>query len=319
MSDAIDHVRREIRDRIGQERLKALHKPNRWLDYGALIVVPGLFLLFAWILATQPFGVLWVVVLVLQGFLLQIFALMNHDLLMHRAVLPRPLNYLVSLLLMIPAHLSPTRYRYGHNAHHRYLGGDGDSELFKMDIDTRGKRLLYATFIGLKMASAGKFARVRRKMNPPIISADMTEVRARVQMENRLVAAWLVLSIVLAIIWPYAVGLGYLLPLLLVSPIANTFRTFLEHSEFDADNPFQMGCFYRTGFITRPLFFWDSGDCHFVHHVFPGIPFYRIGAAVDEMRAVFLENGAVERRNIWAVLWRWFRAERRYRGEALLN
>lgn len=314
MNESINKVRSEIIERLGKDRIQQLHKSNKLYDYAAIVGAFTAFVSLAACLAILPFGILWVLCLILQGFLLQVMALINHDVIMHRAAIPKPFSYIVSLMLTIPVHLSPTRYRYGHTAHHRHLGGDGDSELFKIDIDTPVKRLLYATVIGLKMASGGKFARQKRRINPPIIKTDMLDVKRRIKFENRLISVFILISIGLAVVWPQWVFFGYLLPLLTVTPVANTLRTALEHSEFDTSNPYQLGCYYRTGPLTKLLFFWDSGDCHFVHHIFPGIPYYRIGTALRDMRPVFLENGVIERRSFLGVVWVWFSGKYPYRS-----
>jgi fatty acid desaturase len=60
--------------------------------------------------------------------------------------------------------------------------------------------------------------------------------------------------------------------------------------------------FYRTGFITRPLFFWDAGDCHIVHHIYPGILFYRMGRALRLIAPILKRHGARERRSFLELL-----------------
>ena len=84
---------------------------------------------------------------------------------------------------------------------------------------------------------------------------------------------------------------GYILPLFVVLPVANALRTILEHAETNPQNLFHCATFYRTGLLTRFLFFWDAGDCHLVHHIFPNIPFYRMGKAVeDDARAWHIQS-----------------------------
>jgi fatty acid desaturase len=319
MNESVELARRVIWERLGKDRIQELHRENRLYDYTAVASAFGSFSALVACLATLPFGPLWFICLILQGFVLQIFALINHDLIMHRLVLPQPWAYRLSLMLTIPVHLSPTRYYYGHTAHHKYLGRDGDSELFKIDIDTPAKRFLYATIIGMRLASAGAFARIKRRISPPIVRPDMHEVRRHIGIENRLITVTFAISVGLAFIWPNWVFFGYLLPLIVVTPIASTLRTVLEHSEYDSSRPFQLGCFYRTTLVTRVLFFWDSGDCHCVHHLFPRVPFYRIGAALRDMRPIFLEKEMIERRSLTALLWIWFKKAYPYRSPAALS
>ena len=71
-------------------------------------------------------------------------------------------------------------------------------------------------------------------------------------------------------------------------------------------NNYHCATYYRTGFLTRPLFFWDAGDCHLVHHIFPGIPWYRMGKACDTLRPFLLDHGVRERRSIFELTYGYF-------------
>lgn len=313
MNPIIDPLREQVWTRLGKDTIEALHRENRLLDFAALAGLPALFAGLAVALAILPAGPLWLLCLILQGFLIQALALANHDLIVHRRVLPEPWSHVLGVMLMTPALMSATRYHYGHLAHHRHLGGNGDSELFKIDIDSTARRLIFFTFPGVKLASAGRFARRRRRIDPPIIRPDMVVAIRRIRAETRVAFIWLGAVAALAALWPELAVYGYLLPLLLVAPVANSLRTTLEHSEFEPDQPFHINCFYRTGWLTRPLFFWDAGDCHLVHHIFPRIPYYRMGAALTHLRPLIIEAGVVERRNLWALVWDWIVRPHPYR------
>jgi fatty acid desaturase len=54
--------------------------------------------------------------------------------------------------------------------------------------------------------------------------------------------------------------------------------------------------------VTRPLFFWDAGDCHVVHHLYPAIPFHRTGEALSILTPLLKEHGARERRSLVDVI-----------------
>ena len=99
---------------------------------------------------------------------------------------------------------------------------------------------------------------------------------------------------------------GYVLPLLIVTPIASSLRVVLEHAEADPANNFHLGTFYRTGIVTRLLFVADSGDCHLVHHIFSQIPWYRMGRATRLMQPILIRESVVERRSLSRLLVGWF-------------
>jgi len=108
--------------------------------------------------------------------------------------------------------------------------------------------------------------------------------------------------------------LGYIVPITLILPIANVFRTILEHAETDPGNDYHCATFYRTGLLSRPLFFWDAGDCHLVHHIFPHIPFYNMGDAVDLFRPFLISKGVRERRSLLALAYGYFIRNERHRA-----
>jgi len=71
-----------------------------------------------------------------------------------------------------------------------------------------------------------------------------------------------------------------------------------------------VGTFYRTGFITRPMFLWSAGDCHMVHHYYANIPFYRMPEAIRLMRPILLREGVYEHRSLIPLMADWFSATR---------
>ena len=93
-------------------------------------------------------------------------------------------------------------------------------------------------------------------------------------------------------------------------PAEHTVRIMLEHFDLDRANPFWVGTFYRTGFITRPMFWWNAGDCHTVHHFYPNIPFYRIPRALRLIRPILQREGVYEHRSLRPLLRNWFSGSR---------
>ena len=305
----ISEVRQFFTDSLGAECIAELHRERRWLDLLALLAMPALFGLLVYGLTVLPFGPWWLLCMALQGTLLVTFGLVNHDLLMHRSVLKGRWKYVAGLCLLMPIYRSPTHFQYGHGAHHAHLGGAGDSEQFKVDIDTPWRRVLYATIVGA-LAPTSLYLRRERAVQP--VPTNMRAVWPTLRREARLRRVFTLSWLVLAWFWPHPVIYGYVLPLCIVAPFVSSVRTVIEHSDFDPANPFQLSCYYRTNFLTRCLFFWDSGDCHFAHHVYPRIPFYHIPRAVRLMHPGFMQHHVVEHRSLWPLVRAWFADGRPY-------
>ena len=84
----------------------------------------------------------------------------------------------------------------------------------------------------------------------------------------------------------------------------------LEHFDLDRTNPLWVGTFYRTGFLTRPLFLWSTGDCHLVHHYYANIPYYRMPQALRLMSPILRREGVYEHRALLPLLVDWFTGAR---------
>lgn len=297
---------------LGAERLAALHKPSALLDFVSIVGGLSLFAACAYVLGARPVtDPLWWLCLILQGDLILVLAFINHDAFAHRKLLPRRLRWVVSSLLVWPSQLRAAVYERMHLTHHRELGTDKDSEAYKQDIDTPLKRALYASpaavlyrFIFLR----GRTASVSLQTGSVLPEASVNPSRERWERATRI--AILAAAIAL-LLWDWRfVVYGYLLPLIVVTPVFNTVRIVLEHFDLHRSNPLWVGTFYRTGPITRLVFWWGAGDCHVVHHFYANIPFYRIGAALDLMRPILIREGVFEQRSLARLLIEWFRDAR---------
>lgn len=302
----LNQVRQRISQALGRDTIAALHRSRPGLDALAVFGSIGLFGLNLHLLASLPFGLIWVLFFVLQGFLLQSFGLVSHDLFVHRRIWGERGSWLASLVLTLPRLSLPTGYEQAHLAHHRWIGTEQDTEAYKQQLDSRGKRWLFATLLGVKLAQAGKLKQGESLKGYHDVSGQGALIERRARIEKWLMRTGLLALLPLAWFFPAHTLLGYLLPTLVIGPVANSLRIIIEHAEADPANPWHWSTCYRTGPLTRLLFFWDSGDCHVAHHIFPRLPFYHMGRAVELIRPLLLAHGVVERRSYLELLMGWF-------------
>lgn len=303
-ADDLRGIRTELLQHLGRDTIMAIHKQSRTWD---LLAVAMSILAFAGLIAAiavLPFGPLWLACIVLQGMVLVIIGLVNHDLFVHRKIFGDRGSWIASVLVTLPLPFHPTGYAQAHLAHHRSIGSERDTEAYKQDLNTRLRRLAFCTLIGVKRVTAGAWATPKR---PPYLSLrmDHAELNRRVAVEKRLQAAISLLLLAAAWMWPRALIFGYFVPSLVIVPVLNTLRILIEHADLNPDNPYHIATFYRTGWFTRLIYLWDSGDCHLIHHIYPNIPYYRIGKALKVMRPFLLERGVVERHSYAALIWGW--------------
>nr|WP_298168877.1 fatty acid desaturase [uncultured Pseudomonas sp.] len=302
----LNQVRQRISQALGRDTIAALHRSRPGLDALAVFGSIGLFGLNLHLLASLPFGLTWILLFVLQGFLLQSFGLVSHDLFVHRRIWGERGSWLASLVLTLPRLSLPTGYEQAHLAHHRWIGTEQDTEAYKQQLDSRGKRWLFATLLGVKLAQAGKLKQGESLKGYHDVSGQGVLIERRARIEKWLMRTGLLALLPLAWFFPAHTLLGYLLPTLVIGPVANSLRIIIEHAEADPANPWHWSTCYRTGPLTRLLFFWDSGDCHVIHHIFPRLPFYHMGRAVELIRPLLLAHGVVERRSYLELLKGWF-------------
>ncbi len=299
-------ARAVIAKTLGAAQLAALHRPNRGLDFIAIFGSIALFLLLAWQLATgSASSALWWLCLALQGNLVVVMGIINHDAFVHRKLLPTPWRWIVSSILAWPAQMRASVYERQHLAHHRGVGTDNDTEMHRHGLNSALRRFFFAT-AAFAVYRTLFYRNVHAQLaGQPAYGGDQ---RQRVEKNTRRVLVGLAL-LSLAVDWRLLV-FGYLLPFLVVTPLVNTLRIVLEHFDLDARNPFWVGTFYRSGFITRPMFWWGAGDCHIVHHFYANIPFYRIPAALRLIRPILQSEGVYEHRSLLPLLRDWFMASR---------
>ena len=308
-------ARAMILKEIGPDRLAALHAPNLALDLAAIFGSIALFVLCAWQLATgtlrEPF---WWLCLVVQGNLIIVMGILNHDAFVHRKLLAPRLRWVLSSILAWPAQLRSALYEGQHLKHHRALGTEGDTEMHKHALDTRLRRLVFASpaLIPYRVLFYRSLLARQKAVAPDERPQGRAEYQdpTRLQWEaatRRLI--WVAVAVSLFWDWRLAV-LGYLLPLAVVTPFLNTLRIVLEHFDLDSRNPLWVGTFYRTGPLTRLMFWWGTGDCHMVHHYYASIPFYRMPLALRLMRPLLLREGVYEHRSLVRLLLEWFSATR---------
>ena len=131
-----------------------------------------------------PFGLVWCLCFVAQGFALQSLGLLSHDAFIHRRIWGDRGSWIGAVVSSYPVLLCPTWYLMLHRDHHAYLGGEGDTETYKQDLDTLAKRLLFLTAPGDMLAKSGKLSSTGTL--PPAVMPRTEAERRHLARERRL-------------------------------------------------------------------------------------------------------------------------------------
>ena len=294
-----------IKSELGVETIRELHRESVLLDaFGVaacLGSVVGLFVL----LAILPLGLLWALCFLAQGFALQSLGLLSHDAFIHRKIWGDRGSWFGAMVFSFPRVAAadvvcdrasrPSRPSR-HGARHR--------KPIRRTSTRCGSARSSLRSSAIGWAKSGKFANGNGDI--PVIVGRNHKERSRLKGERVGLLIFLMVVAVTSFIWPRCLLAGYVLPLVIVAPLASSLRIILEHAEADPTNDFHVATYYRTGLITRILFVADAGDCHLIHHVFSHIPWYRMGRAARLMRPILLSNGVVERTSLRQLLVGWF-------------
>jgi fatty acid desaturase len=297
-------VRATVKKQLGAGVLKELHRENRYLDAAGVAACLGAMAGFLVLLARLPFGFAWLLCFAGQGFALQASVMLSHDAFIHRRIWGDRGSWIGAMVLSFPVLLRPASYAIFHADHHAYIGTEKDTETFKQNLDTLWKRVFFLTLLGDRLARIGKLS--KNDAPVPVILPKTERERRRMAAEKAGLAGFLLTVAALSVFFPGYVLEGYVLPLLIATPLASTMRIILEHGDVDEGNEFHLGTYYRTGLATHILFVVNSGDCHLIHHIFDHIPWYRMAKAAKLMRPVLIEKGVIERRSLLQLLSGWF-------------
>ncbi len=309
----MSRARLTITEELGQDTILRLHRERPALDWLVLIGLPILFVANGTFLTLHAHGWAWRAVFVLQGFVLLSFGYVMHELCAHRQVGGKRFSYWYGVFAGILSFLRSREYRHLHMDHHRYPGTDRDEE-YKQDLDKLWKRWLFLTPIGLFLASRGVFHKPRPPFFPSPKEAFQAARRDRaygIEIIVRLIA-YVTIGVLILLDYKW-VSRGFIVPALIALPIVNAIRVVLEHSETNPGHPFHCATYYRCRLPARVLFFWDAGDLHLIHHIFPAIPFYHLTEAARLMRPLLLREGVRERRSILYLLYGFFIVRRPHR------
>lgn len=307
-ADYLKYHQAKIKQLLGTEKMHALHRKNPLLDFIAFPVIMALFALLFFLLNRLEAGMLWFVCFVAQGCLIQVIGLYAHEMCTHRKYGGPYWSYATDLVCSLLTLHSQTFYRVFHMKHHRNLNTASDPEVKQLQLmigrgnQSFARKLLFSSIIGAVVVE------VLNSKNPDAVVAESEFTKKQlmaVRVEKALIYTFIA-TVLGSLCFTNAVFYSYILPLVIVTPFASTIRNILEHMDMDGANSLQAATYYRTSAFTRLLFFYDSGDCHLVHHLFCMVPFYRIGEAIEAMRPYFLANGVREHRSVWSLVWAFY-------------
>jgi 4-hydroxybenzoate polyprenyltransferase/fatty acid desaturase len=293
-------LRRELAQVLPREQLVALHRRRPWRHFAVAARHGALFAVAAWLAYRFESPWIWVPSAVVMGFGVLGFTVLLHDV-VHRAVFPRPrpvASRLLGLLYALPSALSPSQFERWHLDHHAHLGTstlDPKRAHLSPKRNARWLKALYFTplLIPIYFRAAAKAVATY----PPALQAQIRRERALV-----IGAHLAVIGALLAAGGPATLARAYLVPYLVVFPVAFALNRLGQHYAIDASDPVRSSTRVDGNALWRLLFL--NSNHHLEHHGFPNVPLYNLPALSRALRP-FLTARGVPNHTYGALLYGW--------------
>ena len=199
-----------------------------------------------------------------------------------------------------------------HLRHHQYLGSEEDPDRHKhgcFNKATRPALIGYLTAVSSAALSVGHvFSSGARRADAPPPGETRPSYRVR---DLAMLVAWqavLFASLWLLFGW-WAYLLMWWLPVFVFVFLADNLRTFVEHSQPEADSAADDRRLVTNnpGWLERQLLSPMNMNYHAAHHLWPSIPYYNLPQADAEMRQSPLAGAITWRGSYLRYLGHYFR------------
>jgi fatty acid desaturase len=246
--------------------LVVLCKRNHLLDRLTIYATWGAFI--AGLLLSSKYPVL----IIVQGFLIHQIGGLTHDFYVHGRALP----YFGAFLGGALTSLSPTHYKSRHHDHHTALPNSESDPDRAVNIHPTLLQKLAAFTIFDRFLRPG-----RTKLWPSHTQYTEAEL-LRIRVEK--ISFFVVFGGVAASAATAGVNVfitGWLIPLLVVTPVITGLRVVLEHGLYRADDVLYQGTPAKVpSLIASSTFAPYYGIGHLLHHYFPALPWYNYRRAL---------------------------------------
>jgi fatty acid desaturase len=305
---AIREVRAEIRQTVDAQTLRTLHRRSGWRH--ALVALGPLLVLVVAVLLALRFGDrpwIWVPASIAIGFAIFSLTVLLHEV-VHGLITERTMPRLRALLAWayaVPSGLAASQFKRWHLDHHRWLGTD-DLDPKRAELSPkRTARWLKALYF-----TPGLFPiyfRAAKRAG----SVYPAELRGRIRKE-RWIGIGFHLGVLVSLIvfaGPLAALRVYVIPVFFVFPVAFTLNRIGQHYDVQASDPARWGTLLEPSpWLWDPIFLWSN--YHLEHHLFPGVPCYRL-RALRRALAPFFEARGVPSRSYGGLLIDWLLRNRK--------
>ncbi|CAM9447970.1 unnamed protein product [Chrysoparadoxa australica] len=295
-------------------------EPNPLLDVLLVAVTPLLLwgtVVVGW--QTPLMSLLWWVNAFVQSWMTFMCFFIYHDICVHRSAFGPWASWLAGLYVTgagITWGSANSNWAARHFMHHKFTFEDKDPKLFRSKLRTPMARLVCLNGFIRQLWRKPHWEAYNRRMERGAAAADKDKgkdkdkdrsepaVDVREHLPERFRHGFYarrgfeqVIHLTMGIAWGVALwhypveASRSVMGVLVFSGLWDSLRFIMEHADQDNDNPFSHSTLYKTNLLTQVLTFWDGGDCHAAHHLYPRAPLYRLGRLGNALVPVLVRNG----------------------------
>lgn len=280
--------------------INKLLKRNKFYDYSTILIVWIMFIVLVY--SCQWFYTSYIgaiVFIVFQGFVIHTLGQLGHEYYVHSKT---AYSYFASITSLITP-FSITLYKKRHIQHHKHFPNAlGDPDIVVNDIKTSLEKILSFTVLDnffLLPIRKKKLAAKHIGINNGINKKEQLIAK----IEGLLFWVGLIIACLFYFFGIKQFILGWIIPLIVGTPIFLGIRVFVEHAILNDKIPFGCGTNVKI-----PWFFKFTpyaslyGEGHIVHHYFPTMPWYNINRACVILRPYFTNQN---RESVLSQICKW--------------
>lgn len=271
---------------IPRAEVAALHQRRPAVHFAIAAWQFGTFAAAAALSFRYPDPRIWIPCALWMGFGVLGFTILLHDV-VHQAVFTRrrPVaTRILGFLYALPSGLAPSQFDRWHLDHHDHLGEAGDPKRSHLS-PRRNARWCKALYFTPALFPIYFRAAARGSAGYP------AELRARIRRERAAVIGVHLAAMTALGVWggPALLARVYLVPYLLVFPVAFALNRLGQHYDIDVRDPAKTSTRVDGNALWRLLFL--NSNHHLEHHLFPGIPLYNLPRLSRLLRPFYAQRG----------------------------
>lgn len=300
------------RDWLTSAELRELMKIRHWRVALDIVLFWGTVLTTLGVAIAFPHWWVWVLCFVAMGCLQNALITWTHEASHSNLHRHRKTNdFIADLLLCGPGGISVDQYRWHHVNHHKYLGDPEKEVELVAWLCLRGGHLFAEIARHIVGAFAWNIVQRKKRFSAPDSPFKPPPPRSKAAWAGFLVGNALLFGLCTYFGSWYLYFILWVAPLFTLALLISNFRTIVEH-QASADvcdvGQVKMPNFTRMvecSWLERMLVAPVGFDFHYEHHLFPSVPYHRLGELrrLLKQKGHYAQEGIIRETSYFGAIW----------------